>query len=446
MLTVFETILSFLVVFGVLVFIHEFGHFFTAKLVGIRVETFSFGYGKRLFGIRRKGTDYRISLIPMGGYVKFLGEGEFSSEGGTGALPADHFLAKTRWERFLVMAMGSVMNILLAILIFAVINMVGVTVPAYQDEAPVIGYIEPGSPADGAGFRLEDEILRMDKEKVATWNDVELAVGSKPDRLMTVELRREGETLELPLRTEKRTRYALGYAGFTGKFLTQVRLVKPGSPAEKAGLQQGDIILSVDGRLIYLYQFVEFIEKNPDRDLEFIVDRQGQRLSLLVRPRLESKVGKIGAYTEAQTVMKKYGLFRSIVQSVSDNTKNAFLIIRFIKDLILRRAPTQQLGGPLEIASFSYAAWKMGFLAMLSWIGLISLQLGVINLFPIPVFDGGQIFVLGLEGLFRRDFSPKVRQIWMQVGFVIFIFLIVFIILNDIVKRMPNGWESLIPW
>jgi regulator of sigma E protease len=171
MVTVFETILSFLIVFGVLVFIHEFGHFFTAKLVGIRVETFSFGYGKRLFGVRRKGTDYRISLVPMGGYVKFLGEGELFSESGTATLPADHFLAKTRWERFLVMVMGSVMNILLAILIFAIINMVGVTVPAYQDEAPVIGYIEPGSPADQAGFRLDDEILSIDGEKAATWND-----------------------------------------------------------------------------------------------------------------------------------------------------------------------------------------------------------------------------------------------------------------------------------
>jgi regulator of sigma E protease len=261
-----------------------------------------------------------------------------------------------------------------------------------------------------------------------------------------VEIRRDGETRELQIQTEKRTRYALGYAGFTGRFLTQIQSVTPGSPAEKAGLQPGDIVLSVDGRPVYLYQFVDFLQKHPDQELEFLVDRHGQELTLRVTPRLESKVGKIGAITSGQIVTKKFGFFRAVARSVSDNVKNAFLIIRFIRDLILRRAPTQQLGGPLEIASFSYAAWKMGFLAMLSWIGLISLQLGVINLFPIPVFDGGQIFVLGLEGLFRRDFSPKVRTIWMQVGFVIFIFLIVFIILNDIVKRMPNGWQSLIPW
>jgi len=135
-----------------------------------------------------------------------------------------------------------------------------------------------------------------------------------------------------------------------------------------------------------------------------------------------------------------------VAQSFKDNIRNAFLVIHFIADLFTGQASTRQLGGPLEIANFSYAAMRLGFMALVSWIALISLQLGIINLFPIPVFDGGQIFVLLLEGLFRRDFSPRLRQVWMQIGLVIFIALVVFIILNDIVKRMPKGWESLLPW
>jgi regulator of sigma E protease len=440
------TILAFFIVFAVLVFIHEFGHFFVAKLVGIRVETFSFGYGKRLFGIRGKQTDYRVSLVPMGGYVKFLGEGELFTEGGKAVLPPDHFLAKTRWQRFLVMVMGSVMNIALAVAILTAIDMVGVTVPAYQDEKPVIGWIEPGSPAEKSGFRLGDEILSIDGAKVNTWEDAELSVGTKPDRNVAVEVQRASEVLRVEMRTEKKTRYALGYAGFYGAILTQVRMVIPGSPAEKAGLEQGDIIRAIDGRPITVYEFVQVIEKNPNKPLELKIERKGRELTLAVTPHLQGKVGRIGIYQEPQTIVKQFGFFTAIGQSLKENAKNAFLIVRFIKDLVVGRASTQQLGGPLEIASLSYAALRMGFLALLSWIGLISLQLGVINLFPIPVFDGGQIFVLAIEAIIRRDFSPKVRQIWMQVGFVIFVFLIVFVILNDIVKRMPHGWQSLVPW
>jgi RIP metalloprotease RseP len=157
-------------------------------------------------------------------------------------------------------------------------------------------------------------------------------------------------------------------------------------------------------------------------------------------------VGKIGILQEARSVVRKYGFFAAIRESLKANLKNVFLVIRFLKDLFTGQASTRQLGGPLEIANFSYAALRMGWIAMMSWIAIISLQLGILNLFPIPVFDGGQIFVLLLESVFRKDFSPKVRTVWLQIGFVIFVALIVFVVLNDFVKKLPHGWNSLSPF
>ncbi|MBM3311635.1 MAG: RIP metalloprotease RseP [Candidatus Aminicenantes bacterium] len=441
--TIFGTILAFLIVFGILVFIHEFGHFLMAKLAGVRVEVFSFGYGKRLFGRKKGHTDYRVSILPMGGYVKFLGEGMY--EAGR-PLEPDDFMAKTRLERFLVIAMGPVMNIVLAIVLVAAVNMAGVTSPVYLDQPPVIGWIDSGSPAEKSGLRSDDEILAVNGRKVPSWSEVEIAVGTRPEREISLEIRRAGETMTVPLMTEKRTRYDMGYAGFYGKIQTQVQMVSPGSPAEKGGLEPGDVVKAIDGETVYFYKFIEVLEKNPDKELEFLVDRGGRDVTLNVTPRREGSVGKIGVLQTAQSVTKSYGFFAAFGQSWRENKRLAFLIVDFIKNLVTGQTSVRQVGGPLEIAKFSYSAMRMGFWPLISWIALISLQLGMLNLFPIPVFDGGQLFVLAIEGIFRRDLAPKARQVWMQVGFVIFIVLIAFIILNDFVKRLPNGWSSLVPF
>jgi regulator of sigma E protease len=443
MATILGTILAFAIVFGILVFLHEFGHFFMGKLVGIRIEVFSFGYGKRLFGVKKGETDYRVSMIPMGGYVRFLGEGLFEKDR---PIAPDDFAAKSRPARFGVMVMGSVMNILLAVVLVAVVNMGGVTVPVYQEQAPVIGWIEAGSPAAAADLRVGDEILNINSRPVRTWADVELAVGTRPERTLTIEVRRDGAVLPVQLRTEKRTRYEMGYAGFYGKVLTQILMVSPGSPAEKAGLKPGDVFVSIDGEPVFFYKFVATIERSPGRELVVGIEREGRPLTLRITPHLEGSVGKIGVPVAAQSVERKYAPFAAFRESLRENKRLAFLLIRFVKDLFTGEASARQLGGPLEIANFSYAALRMGFMALLSWIAFISLQLGIINLFPIPVFDGGQIFVILIEGILRRDLSPKLRQVWMQIGFVLFAALIAFVILNDIVKRLPHGWGSLVPW
>ncbi len=442
------TLLAFVIVFGIIVFVHESGHFIMAKAMGIRVEVFSFGFGLRLFGFKKGDTDYRISLIPAGGYVKFLGEGVVDP--GKDLAP-DDYNAKKRWQRFLVIAMAPVANVLLAVILLSGVNMVGVDAPAYLDHSPVIGWIEPGSPAEKAGLKPDDLLVSLNGQKLKTWSDVELAVGTQPGKTLKVDIIRDGQPLRLDLTTEnlrqeKKSQFDLGYAGFYGKIMTQVKMVTRGGPAAKGGLRPGDIIKAIDGQPVYFYKFVEILEKSPGKALAVTVIRGGKTVDLTITPKLESGVGKIGIMQVAQTVKKRYGFFAAIGQSVSENAKLVTLIVDVIKKLFTGEASTRQLAGPIEIANFSYAALRLGLVALISWIALFSLQLGIINLIPIPVLDGGQLFVLIIEGIIRRDLSPRLRQIWMNIGFVIFIFLIAFTILNDIVRRLPHGWRSLVPF
>lgn len=441
--TILGTITAFAILFGILVFVHEFGHFFMAKLIKIRVEVFSWGYGKRLFGVKRGETDYRVSMLPLGGYVRFAGEEDFEQKKERD--PGD-FMSKKRWQRFLVMVMGSVMNIFLAVFLLAFINMRGVNIAEYLSQKPVIGWIVPGSPAERAGLQVGDEILRINNRLTRTWEEVELTVGTKPKRRLSVEVKRGEEVLDIDLLTESVTRYETGYAGFLADLMTQINMVFSGSPAEKAGLQPGDVVLAIDGQPVNLIQFSEIIKDSPGKELVFKVRREGRILSLSGTPRREGDRGVIGVQHGPKAVVKTYGVFAAFGQSLRDNARLAFLVINFVKDLITGEASTKQLGGPIAIANFSYDAFRMGIMAMISLMAFISLQLGIINLFPIPALDGGQILVLSLEGLFRRDFSPKVKQTIIQIGFFLIILIMVFAVLNDVVRWMPNGWDSLLPF
>jgi len=442
------TIVAFLLVFGILVLVHELGHFGMAKLVGVRVETFSFGMGKRIIGFKKGATDYRISAVPIGGYVKFLGE-EASEPGA--ALEPDNFMAKSRWKRFLIIVMGAVMNILLAIAAFTVVNMAGVTVPEYLNDKPVIGWIDAGSPAEKADIRIDDEILRINAKTVATWNDVEMAIGTRPEKVLTIDIRRAGREMPVTLMTglDKKYKFDLGYAGFYGKILTQVQLVNPGSPAEKGGLKAGDVIQTINGEPVYFYKFVQVLEKNPEKELEIGVLRDGRPLALQVTPRREGQVGKIGVLQVMKSVEKKYAFLGAVGQSLKDCSSMALTLLDLIKKLFTGQASaSKNLGGPLEIASMSYSFFQLGFIRLLWFMGFISLQLGVINLLPIPVLplDGTQIFILGVEGILRRDLSPKLKQVWAQVMFIVFMALFAFLVVNDIVRRLPQGWKSLLPF
>jgi regulator of sigma E protease len=324
--------------------------------------------------------------------------------------------------------------------------MVGVTVPEFLEQKPVIGWIDPGSPAEGVDLKVDDEILSINKRKTKTWSEVEIAVGTKPKRLITIEYKREEEILKVQLMTESRTRFAMGYAGFRPKILFQVTLILPGTPAEEAGLKVGDVFLAINGEYIYYHRFLEIVAENPGKELEFLVEREGEILTFHITPRLDGKVGRIGIGSGMKSELKKFGFFPAIGRGFKENWKLAFVLVTYVKDLVTGEASATQIAGPIEIARFSRTFFRMGFFALMGFIAFISLQLGIVNLFPIPLLDGGQILVLCLEGLFRRDFSAKVKQMVMQVGFVMFILLFVFVILNDIARNLPKGWESFLFW
>lgn len=455
MINFLGTLLAFVIVFFVVTFIHEFGHFIMARRFGVRVDAFSFGIGPRIFGVKNgkltfgkepegPGTDYRLSLVPVICYVKLLGEAMYEKDR---PLAPDDLMAKTRGRRFVIMGMGSFMNILLAVALVTVINIAGTSVAEYFDEKPVIGHIESGSPAEKAGLRIDDEIVRVAGREVKTWTDVQIAVGSNPDRLVKLEIRRDGEILPVDLQTESVTEYKMGYAGFQAKILTQVQMVVPGSPAEKAGLKGKDVILAIDGRPVYFYQFLDLIKSSAGRELSLTVDRDGRTLTIPITPRKEGDIGKIGIAQVPKSVVKKYALFAAIGASLKENMGNVTLVVRVIRGLFTGETPASQLGGPVAIADFSYAALRLGLIPLLGWIAVLSLQLGVINLvLPIPVADGFQMAVLVLEAVFRKDLGPKLRMVLMTIGWVLMLLLTVFVILNDFAKKLPRGWRSVLPF
>ncbi len=456
MINVLGTIVSFAIVFFIVTFVHEFGHFIMAKRFGVRVKAFSFGIGPRLFGVRNgklsffkappdgTGTDYKVSLIPVVCYVQMEGEGVFEKDR---PIPPDDMMAKTRGQRFFIMVMGSVMNLVLAVVLMSVVSGIGTKVAKYVDDAPVIGWIDPGSPAERAGLKPDDLIVRIAGRETRTWKDVFVAVGIAPDRRIGLEVVRDGSPLSIDLLTESDKKTDVGYAGFNAKIFTQVRMVPAHTPAEKAGLQAGDVIRAIDGQPVFWSGFTEVVKNNPGRELLLTIDRAGRALEVPVTPRLEGKIGLIGIQHGAESVTKKFGFFGAIGNSLKENSYNALLVIRIIKGLFTGETPTSQVGGPLAIADASYVFFREGWVSLLTWIAFLSLQLGVINLiFPIPIVDGPQIVILALEAIFRRDVSPKVRIAYTTVGWVMMMALMAFVIFNDLVRKLPNGWGSLWPF
>ena len=425
-------VFAFLFVLGVLIFVHEFGHYFVAKLLGIRVEVFSLGFGPRLFGFKRKETDYRISALPVGGYVKLAGE---SPEEGHSGSP-DEFMSRPRRHRFLVLVMGATLNILLAIGIWWALFQAGIEEPAFYQQAAVVGSVEPDSPAASAGLAPGDRVLAIDGSPVDTWMELYKEITFSPDQRKRLEVERGGERLQVEIALGSRTRYKLGYAGILPHLGVVVREVTPGMPAARAGLEPGDEILEVDGQPVAnSAEAKDRLASRPGESVRLTLLRAGGRLERQVEVAGTAEGGRIGVALDVPTRIQRYPPLRALAQSLSKAREDSSLVFVTLRKLLRGELSMRAMSGPIDIYKFTGSAWQQGIITYFGLMAAISLQLGLINLFPIPVLDGGHILVLAIEGVMRRDLSLKIKERVMQAGFVFLVLVMGMVIYFDVVKN-----------
>jgi regulator of sigma E protease len=443
--------LAFVFILGSAVILHEFGHFIVAKLLGIRVETFSVGFGKRLWGRKWGTTDYRLSLIPLGGYVKLGGDESNAGleEGGAEEIPAkERFDLRPRWQKFCVGVAGPVMNVLTALAI-PFVGAMTVGVPALT---PVVSQVEQGGAAEAAGLKPGDRIVSFDGETDPTWRWMNVAATVKRNRPLPVVVDRGGQrvTLDVTPKVIQEDGHEIGDLGFQPDYGVQPVVVDktlPGSPAEETGLKQGDRLVAIDGDpapVRNTSKVKEYIVKHEGQ-IRLTVERGGERVELSTpERRMEGKtLGLLFQKPPVETV----GPVEALSVAVDTNVE----ILR-LTGMALGQVFTGQLaigeavGGPIAIAQASYeAATNYGWDGVFNMLGFLSLNLGIFNLLPIPVLDGGMLFMLLVEGalaVFGMKISLRVRERIQQVGFVFLLLLMGFVIINDVTKVAPGLFRS----
>ena len=427
--------LAFAFALGIIVFVHEAGHLLVAKAFGVRVLTFSLGFGKRLWGFQRGETDYRLSLVPLGGYVRLGGE---NVEEATGD-PRD-FLSKPRWQRIGVYLAGPAMNVVLAILLFAGLFMVGIEVPNLAAIPAVVGSVEPGSSAARAGLAKGDRIEKIQGKPVVAWQDASLALLTAPNRPVVLEIRRGGRTFQATVTPKVDEKYQIGdTAGIFPVIRPQLTEIFDNSPAAAAGFQLGDEVWAVDGRpIVDTPAFVAYIESKPGQKVDIEVHHGPERRVVPVTPRNEGGKGRIGVRLG---FFQRYPPGEALRASVAYNWQIVTETFHVLGKLFTREVPPGGvLAGPIEIAAQSGAAARTGFKYLLHLMGFISISIALLNLMPIPILDGGQITILLLESAIRRDLSLRFKELVIQFGFVMILLLMAFVLWFDLKKNLPPGF------
>ncbi len=454
---VLVSIVSMLVMLGILVLVHEFGHFAVAKLCGVRVETFSIGFGKRLFGFRHGGTDYRISLLPLGGYVKMAGEmsGESSIGKPANSPAADaaeydpgSYTNHPRWQRILILCAGPAANFVLALLLLAAVYMGHNEVPNYLSGPAIVDYVQPGSAAAAAGLQRGDRFVHFDGVDNPNWQAISLRSLMNLNHSVPVVVERDGQqkqtSLQLPAEPNP-DNFNLRDAGLTlveQNVPLKIAILAPGMPGAKAGLKVGDAIESVNGIQPHsLQSMILYLRQNGDRPVALSVLRDGKPVNFIITPEKAVEPDGTPAYEIGFNVepppshIARLTAPAAFSQSVRDNIKGTTLVADILRRLVTARMSVRTLSGPVGIARMTgQVASLPGWAPLMAWTSNISLQLGLLNLLPIPILDGGTILFLLIESILRHDLNEQFKERVFQVAFVFLILMTVVILVSDLSK------------
>jgi regulator of sigma E protease len=451
-------ILAFVFILGAAVILHEFGHFIVAKLLGIRVETFSVGFGKRLWGRRWGTTDYRLSLIPLGGYVKLGGDDSNAGieEGNAEEIPArERFDLRPRWQKFCVGVAGPVMNIVTALAVpFVIALIVGVAVMP----PPVVKTVAANSAAERAGIKTGDRIVSFNGEENVEWGTIQTDSLLSPDQPIPLEVERAGQRLQLTITPARQVDggEVIGQLGILpdyGDLPVIVSSVEHGTPADEAGLKPNDRIVSIAGEPVTsAAQVSQYIRSHPNEPIHIVLAAGGQTREVVAQTRklTDEKGGlvdRLGFKPDEVLPVARVGVAAAARHAVARNVQMLQLTGKALGQVFSgQRSVRDTFSGPIGIASASKrAAEEGGWEGVFLMLGFLSLNLGIFNLLPIPVLDGGMIFMLFIEGglaLVGKKLSMQVRERIQQVGFVFLLLLMGFVIINDVTKFAPGWFRS----
>ncbi|MBA3975772.1 MAG: RIP metalloprotease RseP [Candidatus Solibacter sp.] len=436
-MTLFGNIWWLLVLLGVMIIIHELGHYLAARLFDIRVDTFSIGFGPRMFGFRRGETDFRFSWILFGGYVKMAGEHPGDENDPRG------FQAKPRWQRLIVVFAGPAMNIFLAVFLLTGLYMVEFPRLASSMDRPRIGYVKPDSPAARAGLQQGDIILSVGRKQAETWEDVILKEYVSASVPLPVLFERNGEARNVLVTPLLDDRAGVGLAGWSAWTDIEIGGLMPGMDAQKKGLQVGDKLVSINGKPIRtIYTVHDEVKAAGGKPVAIVAERGGGRLEFSVQPKQSDADGPtrwmLGVELAPKMVYSQLGLTEAVAKSVDHNIKGATLIFQFLQAIVERRSSPKSLEGPIRIAQLSGDAAREGAASFISLMATVSLNLAIFNLLPIPILDGGMILMLLIEMVIRRDLSLALKENILKLGFVFLMVVVVFVLYNDISKLLPG--------